>query len=338
MTAQTAQTATRAMTRMVCTALGEGAELEARREPVPSPASGEVVVELLAAGVSFVDALVVRGGYQVSPDLPFTPGNCLVGTVVAVGYGAPDTMLGSVVAAVLDGLGGAFSTHVVLPADGLAIVPDGVDPVPLAAAIESYLTVLFAATHRVSIEPGDRVVVLGAAGGIGSAAIDIARSRGARIVAVASSDEKRQAALARGAEAAIGYDELKQGIRAATGSGADIVIDPVGGEATEQALRALGEGGRLLVLGFASGGIPRLPVNQVLLSNRSVIGVDWGDWIRRPGGRVRNVALLEQLLALFASGELQPARPTAAPLAEAGRVLALISGRDAVGKHVLVPS
>ncbi|GAA2974060.1 NADPH2:quinone reductase [Microbacterium terrae] len=306
--------------------------------PLPAIGSTDVLIEVAAAGVSFVDSLVVRGGYQVKPELPFTPGNCLVGRVVARGEDVDIDLVGASVAAVLDGVGGAYSTHVALPADSVAIVPDAVDPARAAAAIESYLTVLFATIHRAPISAGDEVVVLGAGGGIGTAAIDVARAAGAHVIAVASSDEKRAAALANGADVAISYTELKAEIRRASGGGADIVFDPVGGAASEESLRALAPGGRLLIVGFAGGEIPRLPTNQMLLSNRSVIGVDWGDWSRRSGGQARNAALLTRLFTMIADGELNPPAPTRAPLEDAGRILKLIADRAAVGKYVLVPS
>ncbi|GAB3565249.1 hypothetical protein GCM10027445_10420 [Amycolatopsis endophytica] len=203
--------------------------------------------------------------------------------------------------------------------------------------MESYLTLAFATTHRVKIEAGEHVVVLGASGGIGSAAVDVARSLGAHVVAVASTDGKRAAAKEAGADVVLGYDNLKDDIRAATGGGADVVIDPVGGPAAESALRALATGGRFCVLGFASGDIPRLPSNIVLLRNRFVIGVDWGHWSSEAGGAHGNAKLLTDVLATVASGKLRPGQPSTAPLADAGRVLQLFGERHAIGKYVLHP-
>jgi NADPH2:quinone reductase len=194
---------------------------------------------------------------------------------------------------------------------------------------------VFAVTQRVSIVAGEWVVVLGAGGGIGLAAVDVARGLGARVLAVASSAEKRAAATAAGAEATTDYEHLKDRIREATGGGADVVIDPVGGPAAESALRATGPGGRFCVLGFASGDIPRLPANIVLLRNRSVIGVDWGDWARTDGPGA--VALVVDVLGRIARGDLHPPAPRVLPLTDAGRVLRMFADRAVTGKIALRP-
>lgn len=314
------------------------ASLTVVEQPDPQPGPGEVLIRTDAIGVSFVDGLVARGAYQVKPSLPFTPGNCAVGMVAAVGVGVDSGLLGTRVATVVDGLGGAYASHVVVPSDAVALVPDGVLPDVAAASIENYLTVTYGVTERVAIVPGESVVVLGAGGGVGLAAVDVARSLGADVIAVASSPAKREAALAIGARVALPYDDLKDAVRTATeGRGADVVIDPVGGPAAESALRALAAGGRFCVVGFASGEIPRLPANIVLLRNRSVVGIDWGDWSREVGGPAGNARLLTTVLARIAAGELHPPAPTVAPLEQAGEVLALIAGREAVGKYVLRP-
>lgn len=326
------------MRRIVCTEYGAPETLRVVEEETPHPSAGEVLIENHAVGVSFVDSLIVQGAYQVKPPLPFTPGNCFVGAVSAVGEGVDDALVGQRVAGVVNGIGGAYSTHVITTAAGITPVPAAVSSELAAASIESYLTVVFGVTHRVSIAEGDDVVVLGAGGGIGLAVIDMARSLGARVVAVASTEEKRALALQTGAAAAIGYEDLKDRIREETGGGADIVFDPVGGPAAESALRALATGGRHCVIGFASGDIPRLPANIVLLRNRSVIGIDWGDWSREEGGPAGNAALLKDLFARIAAGDLRPPEPTVADLDDAGRILTQISERRAVGKYVLTTS
>ncbi|MCO1659805.1 zinc-binding dehydrogenase [Pseudonocardia sp. S2-4] len=320
---------------MVCTEFGGPELLAVLEEPTPEPGPGELLVRVGAAGVSFVDGLIVRGGYQVKPPLPFTPGSAVAGAVAAAGTGAPIAP-GTAVLAPMRSFGG-FASHVVVPATDVVPLPDGVDGAVAAAAAESYATLVFAVTHRVTIGAGEWVVVLGAGGGIGLAAVDVARSLGARVVAVASSESKRAAATAAGAEVAIDYTDLKDGIRAATGGGADVVVDPVGGPAAESALRALRAGGRFCVLGFASGEIPRLPANIVLLRNRSVIGVDWGDWAREVGGPEGNAALLTDVVDRIGRGELRPPVPESAPLREAGSVLRRIGERRVTGKVVLVP-
>ena len=230
---------------------------------------------------------------------------------------------------------GAYASHVVLPAEDVAPLSEDVDAAVAATALESYGTLLFAVTHRLPITAGERVVVLGAGGGIGLAAVDVARARGARVLAVASSDEKRGAALAAGAEDAIGYDDLKDAVRAHTDGGADVVIDPVGGDAAEAALRALRPSGRYAVLGFTAGTIPRLPANRILLGNRSVVGVDWGDWARTSPAAA--TALAADLLARVDRGELHPPEPARRPLDEAGAVLGLFAERAVTGKIALIP-
>ena len=325
------------MQKIICTEYGDPHLLTLSEGPEPTPGPSEVLVRVEAAGVSFVDSLIVRGGYQVEPPLPFTPGNCSVGLVKQVGEGVDESYVGQRVASVMAGIGGTYTTDLVVPVEALAVVPEDVSSQAAAASIESYLTILFGVTQRVTIREGENVVVLGAGGGIGLAAVDVARSQGANVLAVASSEEKRALALHHGAAHAIGYDDLKDEIRAHTGGGADVVIDPVGGPAAESALRALGTGGRFCVIGFASGEIPRLPANIVLLRNRTIVGIDWGDWSREEAGPSGNARLLDELYRRIAAGELHPPQPTVAPLADAGNILTMISERRAVGKYVLVP-
>lgn len=233
------------MRRVVCREFADPERFELVEEPTPEPGPGEVLVAVEAAAVSFVDGLIARGGYQLRPPLPFTPGSAIAGTT-------PD---GRRVAALLTGFGG-FTSHVVVPEELLVPVPDGVDAGVAASSMESHGTIAFAFRDRVTVRPGEWVVVLGASGGIGQAAVDHARAAGARVLAVASTPDKRAAALGAGAEIAVGYDALKDTIREQTGGGADVVIDPVGGDAAEAALRALAAGGRFCVLGFTSGAIP----------------------------------------------------------------------------------
>lgn len=325
------------MRRIICTDFTEPPVLEVLEGPTPEPGPGEVLLDVGAVGLSFVDGLIVRGGYQLRPQLPFTPGSCVVGRVCAVGEGVDRARIGTQVATVLAQFG-ACATHVTASDGGVVPLPAGVDPDVAAAAMESYLTLVFATTHRIPIEPGEDVVVLGAGGSIGRAAIDVARSLGARVIAVASTQEKRAVAEAAGAEVTLGYADLKDAIRQVTGGGADVVIDPVGGPAAESALRALGAGGRFCVVGFASGEIPRLPMNIVLLRNRTIVGVDWGDWTREVGRAEGNAALIADFFGRVARGELHPAKPVAVSLEEAVHVLREIGvrSRSAI-TYVLTP-
>ena len=324
------------MQRILCRSFGSPDRLELVDEPAPEVGPDDILVEVEAAAASFVDGLIVNGKYQIRPELPFTPGSVFCGRVVERGSDVGMPAIGAPVACI-DMDFGCYTSHAVRPAAAVVPVPDGVDMAVAASAAENYSTMIFAVTRRVAIEPGEHVVVLGAGGSIGLAAVDIAHGLGARVVAVASTEGKRAAALAAGSDIAIDYDNLKDAIRSATDGGADVVIDPVGGPPTESALRALGAGGRLCVLGFASGEIPRLPMNVVLLRNRSIIGVDWGDRSRGGGGPSASRDLLADVLARISQGEIHPPAPQSVPLAEAGRLLKSFGEREVAGKYVLKP-
>ncbi|MEZ5183497.1 MAG: NADPH:quinone oxidoreductase family protein [Acidimicrobiales bacterium] len=323
------------MERITCTAWGPPESLVLEEVATPEPGPGQVLVGVAAAGVNFVDALFVAGTYQIKVPPPFTPGSELAGTVLAVGEGVHGVAVGD---RVLSSLGlGAFASHTVLPAGSVVPVPDELALPAAAALVQSYCTAWFSLTRRTTLGPGDQVLVLGAGGGVGQAAIDVARHLGARVIAAASTDEKLADAVAMGADATIAYEreDLKVRARELSGGGVDVVVDPVGGEHTDAALRALGLFGRLLVIGFAAGSIPSVPVNQVLLRNRSVLGVDWGAWAMGHGEDQR--ALLDEVLAAVASGSLRPSAPSERPLAHAGAVLRDLLERRLRGKTVLVP-
>jgi NADPH2:quinone reductase len=297
---------------------------------------GQVVVDVRAAGVNFVDALFVRGTYQIKPRTPFTPGSEIAGVVSGSGQGVSGFRAGERVIASC-GLGG-FAEQVAVPAGSVVRLPDGVDFERGASLMQSYATALFCLTHRTKLEPDEIVLVLGAGGGVGRACIDVARSLGARAIGVASSEEKREVALDAGAEAVIdpGAEDVKTRARELSGgAGVDLVVDPVGGDLAEPSLRALRVFGRYLVVGFAAGSIPRLPLNQILLNNRNVIGVDWGAWaLRDPQG---NAELVREVLAGAADGRFHPAAPATVPLEKAADVLRDLEERRIVGKVVLVP-
>jgi NADPH:quinone reductase len=324
------------MRRIVCQELGAPDRLILQDAPDPRPGPGEVLVGVRAAGVSFVDGLIVGGSYQIRPPLPFTPGLTVAGEVLGVGDGVPDLPRGSrVVGSSLD-LGG-YASHRVLPAHAVVPLPDAVTYEVAATAVESYATILFALTRRATLRPGEWVLVLGAGGGIGLAAVDVASSFGARVIAAASSQAKRAAAINAGAEVAVDYEseDLKARVRALTGAGADLVVDPVGDPFAEPALRSLRGFGRYLVIGFAGGSIPRLPLNHILLENRTVIGVDWGAWSRRDPDD--NQALVAGLLDRVATGHLHPVAPTTYPLERAADALNGLAERRVTGKLALLP-
>jgi NADPH:quinone reductase len=316
------------MRRVVCRAFGPLSDLEVVDEPDLVPGPGQVVVDVAAAGANFVDALMVQGGYQLKPQLPFTPGMEVAGTVA--GTGSP-------VLAVC--WFGGYASQVCVPEAAVVPVPAGVTMGQAATVVQSYATMLFSLTRRTTVQPGEWVAVLGAGGGVGLAAIDVARALGCRVVACASSVSKLDAAVAAGAEATVAYEDagvdLKAAIREATGGDADVVVDPVGGSKSEAALRSLRWGGRYIVLGFASGSIPSLPANQVLLNNRTVVGVDWGAWTFRDAAG--NQALVEELVAMVADGRLRPVEPVTYPLDDVVRCLTDLQERRVTGKAVLVP-
>jgi NADPH:quinone reductase len=324
------------MRRIACREFGPPDRLVLEEAADPRPGPGEVLVGVRAAGVSFVDGLMVGGAYQLKSPLPFTPGLVAAGEVLEVGADVSSVARGRRVVSSSFDLG-AYATHRVLPAAAVVPLPDAVSFEVAATAVESYATILFALTRRTAVRPGDWVLVLGAGGGIGLAAVDVARSLGARVIAAASSPAKRAAAIDAGAHVAVDYqsEDLKARVREVTGVGADLVIDPVGGPAAETALRSLRGLGRYLVVGFTSGNIPRLPLNRVLLENRAIIGVDWGAWSRQdPAGHTE---LLAGLLDQVAAGSLHPVAPVTYPLERAADALNELAGRRVTGKLALLP-
>jgi NADPH:quinone reductase len=271
----------RSARRLTCRRLGTPPELAVEGFDVPAPGPGRCTLEVEASNVAYVDALLVRGGYQLTPSPPFTPGTTVVGRVVATGPEVDPDLRGRRVAGLSLDLG-AFASHTQVPAWAVRPVPDGPAPPRIAVTLEAYGTARFALEHRGGLRPGETVIVLGAGGAVGRAVVDTAHLLGARVVAVSGSEERRRAALDLGADLAVDahQEDLRGALREAVPEGADVVVDPVGGTASEAGLRTLGEGGRHLVVGFAGGTIPHLPANHVLLRNRNVVGVEWGGWIR----------------------------------------------------------
>jgi len=278
----------------------------------------------------------VAGQYQIKPAVPFVPGTESAGTVLAVGTGVTTLAPGNRVL-VSAGLGG-FASQLVAGEGSVTRIPDALDSARAATFTQSYCTSLYALRARAGVRAGETVLVLGAGGGVGLAAIGVARALGCRVLGVASSEEKRAAARAAGAEAVVdpASEVVKDAARAwAGGTGVDVVVDPVGGELAEPALRALGDSGRYLVIGFASGTIPALPLNQVLLRNRTVLGIDWGIWAMRHPSEEQG--LLDDLLAMVEAGTLDPVHPARYPLEDVARALEDLLGRRVVGKVALIP-
>jgi NADPH:quinone reductase len=320
----------------VCSELGPPSLLDIEELPDVIAGPTQVVVEVEAAGVNFVDGLFIAGQYQIKPPLPFTPGSEIAGRIVSIGDDVNGHSVGERVMATT-GLGG-YASQVAVSPFALVTLPDGLDAPRAATFTQSFSTSLFALRDRAHVQPGQSVLVLGAGGGIGLAAIAVARALGCRVIGAASSESKRRAALSAGADAVIdtSTESIKDRAREwAGGTGVDVVIDPIGGPSSEQSLRALGDRGHYLVIGFASGSIPSLPLNQVLLRNRSVLGIDWGIWSMQHG--VEQHALLQELVAMVAAGQLEPVEPTTYPLDRVADALDDLLARRVVGKVALIP-
>ena len=327
------------MRAIVCNSFAPLDQL-AIEERDPSPlAAGQVRVKVSAAGVNFVDALIVQGLYQIKPPLPFTPGGESVGVVTEVGAGVVAPVVGQRVL-VSSGAGG-FATEMVVPARAALAVPDGLSDGQAATFMQSYGTAYFALVRRARLTSGQWLLVLGAGGGVGLGAVDVGHALGLNVIAVASSAEKRALAESRGAVATIdsSTEDVKaraKEISAAHGieGGVDAVYDPIGGTVGEQCLRTLRDDGQFLVIGFASGDIPQLAANQVLLRNRRVTGVEWGGWVLKHPDENRQ--MVEEIMARIVSGELNPVEPTSYRFEDAARALADQQNRKVTGKAVLV--
>ncbi|MFC5746584.1 NADPH:quinone oxidoreductase family protein [Actinomadura rugatobispora] len=322
------------MRAVVCRELGPVANLAVEDRPVPDPGARQVRIAVRSAGAGFVDALLVSGGYQVPRTPPFVPGGEVAGVVDAVGADVTGWRPGDRVFAAAHG---GFAEFALADDTKLVRLPRELDFARGASFLQAYGTAWFAFTRSTVVRPDEVVLVTGAGGGVGLAAVDVARSLGARVIAVASSAEKRDLALSMGAEAAL--DPLTEDVKAAAreltgGNGVDVVYDVVGGELSEAALRALNFHGRFLVVGFPAG-IARIPLNLVLLRNRSVIGVERGSWVTRHPQA--NRSLVEEMVNAVVQGALHPVAPFERPLEDAGIVLADLLDRRAVGKTVLVP-
>lgn len=324
------------MKAIVCKDWGPPDSLELQDLPDLVPDAGEVVVEVRAAGVNFPDVLTVQGKYQYRPELPFTPGNEFAGTVRAVGAGVSHFKAGDKVIGFARS--GAFAEQVRAPADVLMPMPPGMDFDIAAAITLTYGTSHHAVVDRAQLKAGETMLVLGAAGGVGLAAIEIGKALGARVIAAASSAEKLEVCRAHGADVLIDYnkEDLREALKAATGGkGPDVIYDPVGGPYTEPALRSIAWRGRHLVIGFAAGDIPKLPWNLMLLKGASVVGVFWGEFARREPQA--NVAAMREMLGWMAAGKLRPLVSQRYALADTAQALNDMADRKVTGKVVIVP-
>jgi NADPH2:quinone reductase len=322
------------MRAVVCRVYGPPESLTIEDVASPLPGPGEVVIETRAASVNYPDVLIIQNKYQFKPPLPFSPGSELAGVVKAVGPGVTSFKRGDPVMAFTTY--GAFAEEVRTEAGRLLAIPEGMTYEQAAAFGLTYATAEHALGDRGQLNAGDTLLVLGAAGGVGIAAIEIGKARGARVIACASSEEKLSLCRDHGADATINYasQDLREGIAAVTGgAGIDVVYDPVGGSYTEPALRSLRWRGRLLVVGFAAGDIPRIALNLTLLKGCSIVGVFWGEFARREPERF--AASIEQLRHWFGEGRLKPPVTATFPLERAAEALTLMAGRQVMGKLVL---
>jgi NADPH2:quinone reductase len=320
---------------VVCKELGSLDNVVVEERATPVPGRGQVIIDMRAAGVNYVDGLICQGRYQMKPAVPYVPGGEIAGVVSAVGEGVTRVQVGERVMA-MTGFG-AFAEQVAVASSSVDSVPNALAFSQAAAFIQSYCTAWFALARRITVGEGEWVLVLGAGGGIGLAAVDVAVALGARVVAAASSEEKLDAARRMGAHATVAYEheDLKSRVRALTDGGVDVVVDPVGGRHSEPALRATRTFGRFCVIGFASGPIASVPLNQVLLNNRTLVGVDWGAWaMRDPEG---HRSMLGELIEMVQNGRLHPIEPASRPLDQAAAVMASLLDRTVTGKVVLVP-
>ena len=322
------------MRALICNAYGPPETLTIEERDTPEPGDGQVLVDVHAAGVNFPDILVIAGQYQVKTEPPFIPGNEAAGTVSAIGNGVKRFKVGDKI--VVMPRGGAFAEQCVAEEMLSMPMPDGLSYEQAAGFSVTYGTSYHALKQSAALKEGETVLVMGAAGGVGITAVEIAKAMGARVIAAASTDEKLAFAKEAGADELINYTEtpLKDAVKSLTdGNGVDVVYDPVGGELAEQAYRALAWHGRYLVIGFAAGDIPAFPLNIALLKEASVIGVWWGTWAQKnPRLQVQNVI---EMAGMIKAGTLNPRVTESYALEDYKQAFAAITERRALGKVVL---
>lgn len=324
------------MKAVLCKQWGPPESLVVEDVASPEPGPGEVRIEVHAAGVNFPDSLIIQRKYQLQPPLPFSPGAEAAGIVDAVGEGVQAWKPGDRVIASTPW--GAYAQQLVAKADRVMPMPDEMDFPTASAYVLVYGTGLYALKDRARLAAGETLLVLGAAGGVGIAAVEIGKAMGAYVIAAASSSEKLALCREHGADATIDYssENLRERIAALTGGkGPDVVYDPVGGAMTEAAFRSIAWAGRYLVIGFASGEIPKLPLNLPLLKTASVVGAFWGAFIQRDMRRTREH--MHELFSLHASGKVHPPVTRTYPLAQAAQALRDVMERRVKGKVVVLP-
>ena len=324
------------MKALMCRAFGPISDLTLEDVEQPQPAEGQVVIKVEAASINFPDALIVQGLYQFKPPLPFSPGAELAGVIHAIGDGVRHLKVGDRVIASTGH--GAFAQYCVSDAQRVAPLPDGMDFELGASFVLTYGTSLHALQQVAKLQAGETLLVLGAAGGVGLAAIEIAKAMGAHVIAAASTADRLALCKQLGADETINYEEedLRKRVDALTdGRGADVVYDPVGGKYSETALRATAWRGRFLVVGFAAGEIPKIPLNLALLKERAILGVFWGDAVRRDPAQ--HLANMKQLAGWFAQGKVKPFISERISLERTTDAIARMASRQVKGKVVVLP-
>ena len=321
------------MRAILCKELGPANTLVIDDIPSPEPGKGQVKVRVKAAGLNFPDTLIIEGKYRIKPELPFSPGGEMAGEVLAVGDGVQRFKAGQRVMG-LTGYG-AFAEEILVPENQLIPVPDGMNDHTAAAFSMVYGTSYHALKQRANIQPGETLLVLGASGGVGLAAVELGKAMGATVIAAASSAEKLEVAKEAGADDLINYadEDLKDALKQRYPKGVDVIYDPVGDRFTEAAIRNMAWNGRLLIVGFAAGDIPKIPANLALLKGCSIIGVFWGAFTQKePQTNIQNIM---ELMQLFNQGKINPRISQVFPFEEYEQALAALTSRTAKGKVVL---
>jgi NADPH2:quinone reductase len=322
------------MKAVLCKEYGLPGKLVIEDIPSPKPASGQVVVSVKACGVNFPDTLIIQGKYQFKPEMPFSPGGEVAGVIKEIGEGVKRVKPGDRVIAF--NTWGGFAEEMVVDADRTIAMPASMDFIPASAFILTYGTSYHALKDRAEIKAGETLLVLGAAGGVGLAALQLGKAMGARVIAAASSDEKLKVCRDNGADETINYgsEDLRARVKIITaGKGVDVVYDPVGGPYSEPALREMAWKGRFLVVGFAAGDIPKVPLNLTLLKGCSIIGVFWGAFTRNEPERNRENNW--ELMAMYAAGKIKPHIHATYPLERAAEALNEVLNKRVSGKVVL---
>jgi NADPH2:quinone reductase len=324
------------MKAVLCKEYGPPESLVLEEVASPQPSKGQVVVSVKSCGVNFPDTLIIQGKYQFKPAMPFSPGGEVAGVVKEVGEGVDNFKVGDRV--IVSAVFGGFAEEIVADTNRVLPMPARVDFVPASAFMLTYGTSYYALKDRAQIKPGETLLVLGAAGGVGLAAVELGKLLGAQVIAAASSDEKLAVCRQYGADEVINYasEDLKERVKTLSGGkGVDVIYDPVGGEYSEAALRGMAWGGRFLVIGFAAGEIPRIPLNLTLLKSCSIVGVFWGAFTEREPKQ--NQENIRQLLGWLAEGKLKPHISATYPLSQTAQALNDMLQRKVQGKVVLVP-